>query len=107
MKIKGTWHGIPGYWIDDQASIDGRRWIATHYGWEKIQALVKQEAQGRCELNLSDNCASATQWGDTHHVYGRGGGKREDRLQVEGIQMLKFACRSCHEIAKIERRLPV
>lgn len=101
MKIKGLWEGIPGFWIDDPQSPDGRRWIATHYGWELIQKKLKERARERCELVISDNCQLRTQWGDAHHVYGRGGGKRDDRLS-----MLKYACRNCHAIAKIERRLP-
>ncbi len=105
MKVKGTWDGIPGWWIDDPASPDGKRWIATAYGWDKITERVKQEANFRCQLNLADDCQGRqTQWLDTHHRRGRGGGKRDDRITILGVRNLKAACRDCHQIAKIERK---
>lgn len=104
MKVKGTWDGIPGWWIDDPASPDGKRWIATAYGWDKITERVKQEANFRCQLNLADDCQGQTQWLDTHHRRGRGGGKRDDRITILGVRNLKAACRDCHQIAKIERK---
>jgi hypothetical protein len=102
MKVPGEWEGIPGFWLDDPASPDGKRWIATHYGWEKVCQRVKALCQGRCELNLSDNCSIRSHWLDTHHRRGRGGGKRDDRIWILGVRALKAACRPCHAIAKIE-----
>lgn len=106
MKVRGEWNGIPGYWHDDKYSPDGKRWIATQYGWTRVQALVKETAQNRCQLANTADCAGRTQWGDTHHIYGRGGGKRDDRLTVAGRPNLAYACRPCHNEAKIKRRWP-
>lgn len=106
MRIKGEWEGVPGFWIDDDYSPDGKRFVATHYGWEKIEARVKSDAREVCALHTSANCPGRTQWGDVHHVYGRGGGKREDRPVVRGIVMLVYGCRPCHNEVRIKRRLP-
>lgn len=104
MKVSGYYEGVPGHWLDDPASPDGRRWIATAYGWEKIQERVKQECQSRCELNTSEHCQGHSQWLDIHHRRGRGGGKRDDRIWILGKRNLKACCRACHQLARIERK---
>lgn len=104
MKIRGEWNGIPGFWIDDPQSPDGKRWIATHYGWDRVKERVKEIANGRCELNLSENCQGANYWLDTHHRRGRGGGKRDDRITILGKRNLMACCRTCHDSAKIETK---
>jgi hypothetical protein len=109
MKFKGEWERVPGWWIDDPASPDGKRFIATHHGWELIQKRVKELANNRCELNLASDCAGHTLYLDTHHRRGRGSGgsKRDDRIWILGIRNLKSACRPCHSLAKIETKTEV
>lgn len=38
--------------------------------------------------------------GELHHVYGRGGGKRDDRAAD-----MEWLCHTCHEAAKIKKRI--
>ena len=106
MKWKETWEGVPGFYVDDPQSPDGRRWIATHWGWGIVQERVKELAHNRCELNLAIDCAGVTRYLDTHHRRGRGAGgaKRDDRIVILGKRNLLAACRSCHDLAKIERK---
>jgi hypothetical protein len=106
MKRAGKWEDVPGVWIDDPASPDGVRFVASHYGWEKIRTRVKEIAKGRCEINLSENCAGRTYWLDTHHRRGRGtgGSKRDDRIVIMGKRNLLATCRPCHDLAKIETK---
>lgn len=106
MRIKGDWESIPGDWIDDPQSPDGKRWIASRYGWEKIQQRTKEVAHGRCELNLAIDCSGATIYLDTHHRRGRGtgGSKRDDRIWILGKRNLLAGCRQCHDLARIERK---
>jgi len=98
--VRGYWEGIPGEWIDDDTAIDGRRFVATLYGERKLRALMKQAAGRRCE-----ECEKYTHDGQRHHVYGRGfgGGKREDRPEVQGIRFVVWLCGSCHHDAVIKR----
>lgn len=107
MKTKGDWEGIPGFWLDDSVSPDGKRFIATHYGWDKVKERVKTIANGRCELNLAADCQGSTFWLDTHHRRGRGGGKRDDRIFISGKRNLIAGCRACHDLAKIETKQEV
>lgn len=108
MKTAGTWNDIPGFWINVR-----ERWIATHYGWGKIMQLVREIAQERCEFHLLNqgphhpDCPDYTRWGDTHHRFGRAGGKRDDRVFLDnGMKNLFYLSRFCHDRANIERRLP-
>ena len=99
--------GVPGFWMND-------RWVATPSGWDRIRWLVRQKARDFCEhdklieLGLLDEvngCQGRTQWGDTHHRFGRGGGRRDDRPTLpDGTQNLFFLSRSCHAQARIDRR---
>jgi hypothetical protein len=107
VNVKGEWEGIPGHWLTDPQSPDGRRFIATHYGWDKVQARVRDLCGSRCEMNLSEYCQGRTQWLDTHHRRGRGGGKRDDRIYILGKRNLLGVCRPCHDLAKIESKAEV
>ena len=104
MRLKGEWEGIPGHWLRDSQSPDGQRFIATHYGWERIRDRVKELAHGQCELNIAEDCQPRTYWLDTHHRRGRGGGKRDDRIVILGKRNLVACCRQCHGLATIETR---
>jgi hypothetical protein len=102
IKEKGDWEGCPGEWITDPHSPDGKRFIASQFGWAKIQARMRDESKGKCELGLSGACPGRTEWLDVHHRRGRGGGKRDDRIWVDGMRNLLAVCRPCHSIARIE-----
>ena len=104
MKRSEHWEGIPGWMLDDPTSPDGKRWIATGYGWDKIIARVKADANYRCQLNISEHCQGTSQWLDVHHRRGRGGGKRDDRIYIVGKMNLLACCRNCHQIARIETK---
>lgn len=95
-KVSYYYQGIPGFLLG--SIFTGQRWVATHWGWEKIRALVKANANSRCE-----ECHEFAAWGDTHHVHGRGGGRRTDVLYLpNGKKNLEYLCRECHGEAKIE-----
>ena len=78
-QMKGTWQNVPGKWVEDTTAIDGRRFVASEHGVRILRARMAQDAHGRCEL-----CGGMGI--DRHHVYGRGGGKKEDRPIVNGIR---------------------
>lgn len=97
---------IPGEWIDDAQSPDGFRFIATPYGWKKLTEWGARLARWcQPELNLSETW-SAHLGNEWHHVYGRGGGKRDDRLVVADRINLRWLCRHHHDKTSIKRREP-
>jgi hypothetical protein len=53
-----------------------------------------------CELAGShcEECGRYTPMdsGEAHHVNGSGGGKRDDRLFVDGVRQLNWLCKDCH-----------
>lgn len=87
------YQGIPGH------ILGGTRWVATHYGWDRIKQLVREKFKWRCVY-----CNRYDRYGDAHHPYGRGGGKREDRLEFpSGLPNLEYVCRDCHNGLEIKR----
>jgi len=53
-----------------------------------------------CDL-ANQHCESCGRFvglvsGEVHHVNGRGGGRRDDRIVVGGKRNLKWACSFCH-----------
>lgn len=77
--------------------------MTTLYGWRIVRVVLLDTCKNQCE-----SCGIVTQYGDLHHVYGRGfgGGKREDRPVVwfgnELIRMVVYLCRECHERTPIK-----
>jgi hypothetical protein len=69
---------------------DGRV-ILRGVAYAKMKAKLRNLADSRCE-----NCGHGTVDGDVHHPSGRGGGKRDDRIYVDGKRNLFYWCRSCH-----------
>ena len=82
---------IPGHWYERP-----QRFVATEYGWKKLT----EWANGKMEP-----CARVTKWSnwhfgsEFHHKHGRGGGKRDDRLES-----LEWLCRTHHDQTAILRR---
>jgi hypothetical protein len=69
---------------------DGRV-ILRGVAYTRMKSKLFAEAGGRCEA-----CGKKTFDGDVHHPNGRGGGKRDDRIYVDGKRNLFYWCRSCH-----------
>jgi hypothetical protein len=105
MKIRGEWKfgdvSIPGFWIDDVASPDGKRFVATDHGWDKLRAAKCAVALSRCTLRIK-GCQFWTYLdsGELHHTgkhgRGHGGSWRDDRETA-------WTCQSCHQKAERER----
>lgn len=77
---------------------DGRT-ILTNNDYRRFRTRVYDRGGGACEL-----CAAGIRFEEmeVHHIYGRGGGKRDDiPSKVLGL------CSHCHEQAVIKRREPV
>ena len=83
---------IPGCWR-------GGRFIASAYGWRKLTAWAAN-AVTWCE-HPSGEIHRGTEW---HHIYGRGGGKRDDRIEIDWKPNLRWVCRWHHKRTKILRR---
>jgi hypothetical protein len=69
---------------------DGRV-ILRGVAYAKMKRKLGELAEYRCE-----NCGEHTIIGDVHHPNGRGGGRRDDRIYVDGIRNLFYWCRACH-----------
>lgn len=59
--------------------------------YAKMKNKLRQLAGNRCE-----QCGCYTMVGDAHHGKGRGAGKRDDRIFVNGERNLFYFCRGCH-----------
>ena len=93
------------YILPDGTAISGRwyerpeRFVASVYGWRVLTKWAK--------LNIV-HCAKGLHAGvELHHVYGRGGGKRDDRLFVNNKPNLQWLCRMHHDMTPILRREPI
>jgi hypothetical protein len=75
---------------DIQVQRDGRV-ILKGVAYSKMKIHLRQLAESKCET-----CGKFTLTGDVEHVNGRGGGKRDDRIFVDGKRNLKYLCRICH-----------
>lgn len=76
-----------------------KRTILTNNDYRRFRTRVYDRCGGLCE-----GCARYLQFGEMelHHIYGRGGGKRDDiPCKVLGL------CSHCHEQSVIKRREPV
>lgn len=72
---------------------DGRV-ILRGLAYSKMKAKLRAMAGGCCEL-----CHRRCSDGDVHHLgagRGLGGGKRDDRIFVDGTRNVMYACRECH-----------
>ena len=66
----------------------------TDAAWARAQAAIRLRSKGICE-----RCPTPVPEGDSHHIHGRGAGKRDDHPDA-----LLNLCRTCHDAAKIERK---
>lgn len=94
---------IAGHYYPDKTSPDGKRFVATEAGWKLLTAAGRDEI-GWCQAEKCHRLHAGTEF---HHVFGRGAGKRQDRVSVGDTVYLIWAARECHEEMKIQRRLPV
>ncbi len=62
-----------------------------------------------CEMagKFCESCGKYTPEfvGQVHHVDGRGAGKRDDRIFVEGQQKLRWYCPGCHGKAHVPEKV--
>jgi hypothetical protein len=83
---------------------DGRTILSLRH-YTEFRHRIYDRTEGRCEgITREQRCPVYFQFWDMelHHVYGRGGGKRDDvEAKVLGL------CHCCHEKAVIQRREPV
>jgi hypothetical protein len=98
MKSRGHWEyagvKIPGHWINDKTSPDGKRFVATAHGWSMLRVAKYRVTGGTCHLRHPGCLVRMTlDSSDLHHtgVHGRGlgGSWRDDRVT-------EIACRPCH-----------
>lgn len=85
--------------------IDGYRYISCDADWKRIRHVLCYMANERCE-NGSCSIYTPVNNGEADHIYGRGGGKREDRIlvvvrdesgQIINIKRyLQWLCVFCH-----------
>jgi 5-methylcytosine-specific restriction endonuclease McrA len=75
---------------DVEETKDGRV-ILRGNAYKKMRLKLKGIAQGRCE-----KCGKHCENGDADHVRGRGAGKRDDRIFIDGVRNLQYLCRPCH-----------
>jgi hypothetical protein len=69
---------------------DGRVLLFGTY-YTQMKNKLRELAGRMCE-KCGDYC-----WdGDVHHPNGRGGGRRDDRIFVDGKRNLFYWCRDCH-----------
>jgi len=105
IKVKGTiefdGEKIPGHWIDDPASPDQKRFVATKHGYRKLRIAKCHAALQRCTLQ-GPGCRIKAPFhaGELHHTgpHGRGSGGswRDDRHTV-------WTCRPCHDREEMKR----
>jgi hypothetical protein len=80
---------IPGRWY-----YNPKRFVSTEHGWRKLTAWA-HDAGYMCERSASESWHFGHEF---HHIYGRGAGKRDDRLPK-----LEWLCRKHHSETPIQR----
>lgn len=73
---------------------DGRL-ILSGKAYHDMRLALCELANCYCE---ADGCGKPTRFydGEAHHEAGRGGGRRDDRIFIDGKRNLKWLCKSCH-----------
>src|SRR5438270_6610828 len=95
---------IPGRWYQNP-----ERFVATEYGWRKLTEWARgnmqqcarfEETRLHYERPPKVRTVRYFHLGhEFHHKHGRGGGKRDDRLES-----LEWLCRTHHQETRILRR---
>jgi len=96
IDSNGKWPVRNGVqFIPDPTNPRGQREIClTDAAWARAQAVIRLRSKNTCE-----KCATPAPEGDSHHIHGRGAGKRDDHPDA-----VLSLCRPCHDAAKIERK---
>jgi hypothetical protein len=96
IDSNGRWPVRNGVqFIPDPTNPRGQREIClTDAAWARAQAAIRLRSKNTCE-----KCSTPAPEGDSHHIHGRGAGKRDDHPDA-----LLNLCRPCHNAAKIERK---
>jgi hypothetical protein len=73
---------------------DGRL-ILRGRAYHQMRVKLCGLAEEKCE---NEGCGRRTvlEDGEAHHTNGRGGGKRDDRIIIEGKRNLFWFCKPCH-----------
>jgi hypothetical protein len=71
------------------------RLILRGTAYHKMRVKLCALAEDKCE---NEGCGRTThlQDGEAHHSKGRGGGRRDDRIFVDGKRNLFWYCKPCH-----------
>lgn len=98
IRVKGHWRGFPGHWLEG-----GKRFVATDYGWRRITGEGARTVRFCEASDHAEGCGRiGVEW---HHRRGRGGGKRDDRIEfADGTRNMYWLSRACHDVARIERK---
>jgi hypothetical protein len=75
---------------DVETTKDGRV-ILRNNAYKKMKCELRRLAGCCCE-----KCGRRVMNGDVEHRHGRGGGRRDDRIFVNGKRNLFYWCRECH-----------
>ena len=101
FTYKGKSYALPGRWLVDPEAHDGKRWIAAPQAKPLIRQIVRELADGRCEMHLNAQCWRWTPINAGHAHHGKhckmGGAHTDDRIWNEAGERLRFwVCPSCH-----------
>lgn len=82
---------------------DGRL-ILHRMAYHRMRVELCGLAQEHCE---GENCGRYTPLaaGEAHHEAGRGGGKRDDRIFIDGKRNLAWLCKWCHGGEHVEAKV--
>ena len=101
FTYRGKAYSLPGRFLQDPTSPDGRRWIATRESNRVIRSIIRELADSFCELHESSGCWGWTplESGHAHHAIHKklGGSFTDDRIWVAGKRIRFWTCATCHK----------
>jgi hypothetical protein len=105
LTHRGKQHVLPGRYIVDPTSPDGKRWIAHSSVRPILAQIVFELSGGLCEIKNGPDCwGYAARWnGHPHHVKHKkmGGAFTDDRifLEIDGqvVRIRVWGCPTCHK----------
>lgn len=101
--IPARGYGWKGVLDLDPLSRDGWRWIAGKRAWAWVRRVLCHGLAHEC----CESCGKRVilEAGHAHHIFGRGGGRRDDRIFIWVGTLLQrnllWLCQECHD--KIHR----